>query len=228
MMDTEKNKRKKTHDFASVFAKRLSDLLDGNKTGKKVTQQELADYIDVKRQTVSEYRNGTSIPNADKLKGIAEFFGVSADYLLNLTDDNTSDLDLRAIYEDVGLSSVSLEKIKALNPLELRFFNYVMERNFLDEFMKVIRSVLIEHANFQVQSTLDIDYRQQYKSFFVSQFMLEKFNEHYDSFLRDYPFLIKTIRETKLDSTDNSENEENWASIWSAMKQPPYDVEDLL
>ena len=228
MMDTDTSNRKKAHDFTSVFAKRLGDLMDGKKTGKKVTQQELGEYIGVKRQAVSEYRNGSSVPNADKLRGIAEFFGVSADYLLDLTDDDTPNPDLRAIYEDVGLSSGSIEKIKPLCEIERRLLNYVMERDFLSEFMGLFRSILITYANEQVNPTMDKEHYRQLMTFTVTQFMTSNFDKYFKDFLKHHPLLLRTIQKAKFNFTENNNNDEIWDSIWRVMESTPNKLEDLL
>ena len=46
----------------------------------------MARELGVSRQAVSQYADGTTQPNVDKLRIIAEHFGVSADYLIGLSD----------------------------------------------------------------------------------------------------------------------------------------------
>lgn len=48
-----------------------------------MSQEELADKINVSRQTVSKYETGESVPDIEKSKVIAEVFGVSLDDLVN-------------------------------------------------------------------------------------------------------------------------------------------------
>lgn len=56
------------------------------KTGKRVVYKELAEYLGVKQQSVSSWANGTTIPDTKHIVPIAEFFGVSCDYLLGNTE----------------------------------------------------------------------------------------------------------------------------------------------
>ena len=49
-------------------------------------QQELADALSVKLRTYQGYEYGESYPEVAKLLAIAEFFGVSLDYLMGLSD----------------------------------------------------------------------------------------------------------------------------------------------
>lgn len=49
----------------------------------KLTQEELAEKLDVSRQTLSKWETGESVPDIDKCKKLAEVFGVSLDDLVN-------------------------------------------------------------------------------------------------------------------------------------------------
>ena len=53
---------------------------------KNLTQIELAKQLDVGKATISEWENNIYEPNLSKLKIIAQFFGVSIDYLAGLED----------------------------------------------------------------------------------------------------------------------------------------------
>lgn len=46
------------------------------------SQEELADRLDVSRQSVSKWESGTSLPELDKILAMSDIFGVSTDYLL--------------------------------------------------------------------------------------------------------------------------------------------------
>ncbi len=52
---------------------------------KRMTQQELADTLHVSQQTVGAWETGRAVPGADTLNELADFFGVTADYLLGRT-----------------------------------------------------------------------------------------------------------------------------------------------
>ena len=67
----------------SNFSKRLTDLMKEN----DCTQQQLADLLLVKRQTIGKYTKEISEPNIDSLKKLADYFNVSVDYLLGREDD---------------------------------------------------------------------------------------------------------------------------------------------
>lgn len=71
------------------FAETLKTLLARHPvTGKRVTYTELAEAIGIRQQTVSLYASGETAPSAKHLLEIADFFGVSTDYLLSGHEDN--------------------------------------------------------------------------------------------------------------------------------------------
>lgn len=53
-----------------------------------LSQNDLADLLDVSRQSVSKWETGESNPDLDKLKALAKAFDVSIDWLLDEEKDN--------------------------------------------------------------------------------------------------------------------------------------------
>ncbi|MEH7122076.1 helix-turn-helix transcriptional regulator [Bacillus sp. JJ1773] len=66
---------------------------------RKITQEELGKKINVTKVSISGYENGIRNPDTDTLKKIADFFGVTTDYLLGRTD-NPNEITSEEIYED--------------------------------------------------------------------------------------------------------------------------------
>ena len=63
--------------------KRLYELRrDSNKT-----QQDIASYLNIKQNTYSQYENGHRQLSIDVLIKLAQYYNVSTDYILNLTDE---------------------------------------------------------------------------------------------------------------------------------------------
>ncbi len=72
-----------TERYFARFATTLRDfMMKSPVTGQPVTQKALADYLQVRPQTVSLYCTGESLPNCEQLLKIAEFFEVTADEML--------------------------------------------------------------------------------------------------------------------------------------------------
>lgn len=59
------------------------------------SQEELAEKLDVSRQAISRWENGTALPDAQNVLQISKLFHVTTDYLLN--DDYESDDDIPAV-----------------------------------------------------------------------------------------------------------------------------------
>lgn len=58
---------------------------------KKITQDEVAEYLGILRQSYSAYERGISVPDARQLKKLADYFSVSMDYFFGgLNPDLTS------------------------------------------------------------------------------------------------------------------------------------------
>ena len=51
-----------------------------------ITQKELADYLNIKQNTYSQYENGQRQIPLDTLIKLAEYYNTSTDYLLGLTN----------------------------------------------------------------------------------------------------------------------------------------------
>ena len=54
---------------------------------RDLRQRELADVLNVSQNTYSQYENGVIELTAGNLIRLADFYGVSVDYLLGRTDD---------------------------------------------------------------------------------------------------------------------------------------------
>lgn len=63
------------------------------------------------RQTISNWQTGESVPDIIKLADIAQYFGVSTDYLLGLSDTKSPDASAKAAVEYTGLSEEAVERL---------------------------------------------------------------------------------------------------------------------
>lgn len=119
----------------SVFAKKMRGLFDETKK----TQKDLIEFIQKKtgkaptRQAVSMWLHGNS-PDIKTVPIIANFFGVTTDYLLTDTEIKTPKTDIIAMCNYTGLSELSLNKLH-LNTLDSLFGS-------------IDANILIEKANF--------------------------------------------------------------------------------
>ena len=63
--------------------------LKDSREDRDISQQTVAAYLNIKQNTYSQYENGKRQLPLDSLIKLARFYGVSADYILELTDEPT-------------------------------------------------------------------------------------------------------------------------------------------
>lgn len=77
------------------------------------SQEDLAEKMNVSRQAVSRWENGTALPDAANVLEISKLFGVTADYILN--DDYESDEDIAIVKETKKEKDELVSKKKMLH-----------------------------------------------------------------------------------------------------------------
>lgn len=94
-------------DKTCKFQERFAELCNA----EEKSLQEFEGTFDATRQTISNWQTGKSTPDIYKLKTIAEYFHVSTDYLLGISDTKSPDVNLKAAVEYTGLSEVAVERL---------------------------------------------------------------------------------------------------------------------
>ena len=89
-----------------MFARRLAEL----RNAKGLTQQEIADLLNVSRAAYAQWETGRRTPEADTLVRLADFFGVTTDYLYG-RDEATelTDPEWVELFEQVRIKGMELE-----------------------------------------------------------------------------------------------------------------------
>ncbi len=84
------------------FGYRLREL----RTGKNLTQSQVASRLNLSKATISGYENNIKTPSLEALTKLAVFYGVSADYILGLEN--------RPMLPADGLTGPQLNLVKQL------------------------------------------------------------------------------------------------------------------
>lgn len=71
------------NEVLTVLGERIKKL----RKQRKITQEELGKKVNVTKVSISGYENGNRTPDTETLQKIADYFGVSTDYLLGRTDE---------------------------------------------------------------------------------------------------------------------------------------------
>lgn len=68
-----------------VFAKRIKELRES----RNLTMRGLAAELNIGNNSISQYENCLRTPDIDVLKKFADYFGVTCDYLVGLSDESS-------------------------------------------------------------------------------------------------------------------------------------------
>lgn len=98
-------KQNKKFNYDDVFPTRFRELIKY----RNVTFDVLAEAFSTTRQTVSNWQAGATVPDAISISMIADYFGVTTDFLLGKTDASTVKMDLRAVAEYTGLDEAAVK-----------------------------------------------------------------------------------------------------------------------
>ena len=74
---------------------KLPDKIIKHRKANSWSQEDFAEKLNVSRQAISRWENGTALPDAQNILQISKLFHVTTDYLLN--DDYESDTDIPAV-----------------------------------------------------------------------------------------------------------------------------------
>lgn len=84
----------------------LGEVIKKLRTAHNLSQVQLANGLNVSKQTVSNWENNNILPSIEMLVNTAQFFSVSTDYLLELND--------RQYIEVTGLTELQLAHIQQI------------------------------------------------------------------------------------------------------------------
>lgn len=122
-------------NYKEEFSKRLIHLREQ----KGLTQQQLADKLQITRQSLSLYEKAERTINIELLAKIADFFNVSTDYLMGRTDVISMNEDIQAACKVTGLSE------KAINEI-ITFCSFTAEDDIIDRlYTKLDADFFVKH-----------------------------------------------------------------------------------
>lgn len=107
-----------TDNYYKPFPTRLRRLMrgDAGKINRTVSQQELADYLGLKaRQSVSAYCDGSGQPSWENIAKIAEYFSVSSDWMLGVTNIESVERNIQVAAATLGISGKAAENLARIS-----------------------------------------------------------------------------------------------------------------
>ncbi len=100
-----------------------------------VTQDSLAEYLNISYQAVSKWENGQSLPDITLVPAIANFFGVSSDYLLGIEIDKTNE-DIESALIKVDELNHAGKRLQSIEILEEKLKLYPNNHLLLAEWIE--------------------------------------------------------------------------------------------
>ncbi|NLY82866.1 MAG: helix-turn-helix transcriptional regulator [Clostridiales bacterium] len=92
----------------------------------KLTQEQMASYLDVDQSLVTKLENGTRNLNVNLMEKICNLFGCTEEYLLGESDEY---IPLNFAFRSNNIQAADLQSIAMINKL-------AMNLRFMDELMK--------------------------------------------------------------------------------------------
>lgn len=184
----------------NYLSKRLKELRES----KGLTQLQLAESINIGRVSVSNYENGDRTPDVDLIIMFADFFGVSADYLLGRSE-------FKNFKQEYDYSNRFLkERMKYISELAMQQeieYRASMPRNELDlirisidkNYSSLIQEISTGNERFRILALTSLD--KLLKVIAYTGEHLNKYDSHDDDMYRYIEFLRK-LKDTDLLTSD--------------------------
>jgi len=140
----------KFHD--SPICKRINALLEKGDT------KDFCRKLGITERTMYHWRKGQSRPDIDRLGDIADYFGVTTDYLTGRIDNPSPNVEVAAICEYTGLSDKAAGKLhemtlnKAESYSESEIFSKIITDGRFGEFMKRVQLFTEEFSKYKIKS----------------------------------------------------------------------------
>lgn len=104
----------------------ISEKIQQLRKSNGLSQEQLAEKLNVSRQAISKWESGTSLPDAEKIVLISDLFEVSTDYLMK--DENTSRADdnkqqVIQVSRKLYISDINKRKLSAFDEFEIEIIN---------------------------------------------------------------------------------------------------------
>lgn len=171
----------------------------------KITQEALASCLGVKRQTVSLYKSGQSKPDVDQLYKIARFFGVSSDYLIGISNVQSTDAQMQQVCRFTGLSEKGIEELIRWSRNDTHFLLFINKAFENSEFWSLLSDVC------------------EYKDSVIAEHLFYKLRDEYYQYTDGEPLtMVEDERRNKAlcraikDLIDNSDlSEEICRKVWA-------------
>ncbi len=89
-----------------LFGDKLKEL----RISKNLSQEELGEIFEVRKSSISNWETGKATPTFDMLTKIAQYFGVTIDYLLNFNQEDADNMEkLKIALKEAGMWNYDMD-----------------------------------------------------------------------------------------------------------------------
>lgn len=133
-------------NLLDVFSKRLVKLRE--ERGNEYPRQRVANDLGITRASLEYYEKGMRMPDIEKLNMLADYYNVSADYLLGRTEVRCTDRSLHSVSEATGITEKAAENLCELGKKYVSVSMF-LEDEKVDELFKMLNEVIMNKFSYR-------------------------------------------------------------------------------
>ena len=101
----------------------IGERIRALRESKGLSQQAVAEALQIKRESINSWENGLRDLKTASIVALADYFGVSTDYLLGRTECKSPDIDVQAICKKTGLSEAAVSTLVDLKENDVIYYD---------------------------------------------------------------------------------------------------------
>lgn len=140
-----KNEPRQTEPTESEYIKEFSNRLKAERKAAKLTQEKLAEKLEIERKTVIHWENPEvrSLPEPYQIKKLAKIFHCDAGYLFGEYEEK--DRKISDIREQINLSEAAVKRLRASTRLASGSYDFdTIQMDFIDYFITHCDDMVVE------------------------------------------------------------------------------------
>ncbi|WP_165380122.1 helix-turn-helix domain-containing protein, partial [Staphylococcus condimenti] len=135
---------------------RLSTKLKQERVKRSITQETLANYLNISKTTISKWENDLLYPDITMLPMLARFFNISVDELLNY-NDSISNEEMKQLNGILNNTITDSSYEDYLNLAQIYFIDYSNEFEFLNNLLGILtNNIIYATDNPQYQESISL------------------------------------------------------------------------
>lgn len=114
---------------------KIGEKIKELRKAQDITQEKLADYLNISYQAVSKWENGLALPDLSLIPALSNFFGVTSDYLLDISLNNKNEI-IENVLKQARSYTHTGEVSKSIAAIENALKTYPNEHKLLNDLIE--------------------------------------------------------------------------------------------